>query len=305
MQFRLFAAAAALILCVATAFAGHATSHLDALSASVDARLTSPELSKAQSKALNAAKKALAKNTTTVSADAAALAKAAKALAKAFLGDATFEADLDAAIASFSADASSDQQSLAALLGALPDSKKKAAAQKQFDKVAPLLEAVLGATTDADALVLLSKAESTLGKGFKLAAGGDNFLIASVDGAAFVSQLTGASYLFSTLTVTGVDYDGRAFFSTSRGLALTAGPLSGTGTFTLSTQTKYSTNPKFGGEGTQWLIGGPGTGGTVQITRFDQASHVVEGLFTFTAGNAGESPATVTVTNGRFRARLP
>jgi hypothetical protein len=296
-----FVGVAVLVAALAVpASAAHATAHLDPLAAAVSARALDG-LASSQKKALAKAGKLLAKTTKSASADAAVAAGVAKLLDKAFPGDATFGAALDAAVASFQADAAVDRRSLADLLTALPDGKHAAAGAKQLAKADAALAAADAATTRATELSSLAKAEAAVAKGMKSAAGGESWMVASVDGAPFVSELTQGIIPSGFLSVTGTDYVGRKYLSASRGISLSAGGVTHTGDFALGSQTNYAENPALAGEGVSWSVGGPGATGVVSITRL--AGGFVEGTFTFTGRETQTGASTKLVTGGRFRVR--
>src|SRR5438552_2911839 len=127
MRNRLAVAALVAAVLASSAFAAHATTRLDMLAADVANRAVEG-LASAQVKALAKATKTLAKKSTTESADMALAAGAAKILDASFAGDATFGADLDAALTAMRADATADRASLADYLAGIPDGKKRTAA---------------------------------------------------------------------------------------------------------------------------------------------------------------------------------
>src|SRR5690242_3446672 len=109
MNGRSFLAVAVVLSAVASAFADHATRHLDALAADIaDRRAAGP--SRRQSRALARAAQALARDTWTEAADVAALSRTATAVARAFPGDETFASDVDAAVAAFVADLTEERR---------------------------------------------------------------------------------------------------------------------------------------------------------------------------------------------------
>lgn len=125
---------------VQTTNAAHVTNFLDTLHIEVSNHLAGVELSKADEKALNAANKALLKNTKTLGADVAALASAARTLEKAFPSNETFIAASEQA---FDAYANEAQAQLADVEARLGTNTLKKGYHNQLSQAALMLAGVL------------------------------------------------------------------------------------------------------------------------------------------------------------------
>jgi len=312
-MFRIAAAAAAALLVSATAFADHATGRLDALIAHVSACRAQAGLSRTKARTLAAAARTLGRSTYASSSDVAEAARVAKLLDRAFLGDAEFDADLDAAVAAFTDDLASDRLTLADLLPAITDLTKRSAAQVRFDRVGPLIDAADRSRSRSTKLARLARAVGVLTKAYQAAGAWPGFVVGAVNDVPFVSEESESSVSDSNVFSLGAtDYDDGSANIWGY-IGLTAAGVSGAGTFALSNDTSYAKSPNTERyEWWVWSVGRRDVGGTVVITRFDRGAGVMEGTFSFTAGIVPESevdlgrPAAtlVQVAVGRFRARL-
>src|SRR5439155_1763861 len=134
-----------------------------------------------------------------------------------------------AAASASAAHATTRLDSLAAAVSARGTDGLSSAQKKALASAAKLL-AKTTKTESADAAVA---------KGVKAAVGAENWMVASVDGAPFVSEITQGLDLSGFLSLTGTDYVGRFFVGASHGIDLSAHGVTATGGYPLDDGTTY------------------------------------------------------------------
>lgn len=287
---------ALVVLAAAAAATAGFTDHADALSLELQQRAADATLTKAQRAAAAKARKTLEKKSKTVDKDLALFAAAAKTIDKAFPGDTELAALEGAALAGFRGEVASELATLTSLLPGLPEGKLRTRTEASVLAVGQQLDAANGAPTASAIAKGLAKAYKTAYAARRAITGGtaDAYLYAFVDDRAFQARtVITASYtpLLDLLVVEGVHIE-----NFRRGTSRTVGfdvTVAGPGMFQLGDGITPDTldgnvlRYERGVNATTAVhfrtdVPPPDGTGTMTVSRFDEASRVVEGTFTAT-----------------------
>ncbi len=278
------------------AVAAPCTHDLDAVIAAVTARTGA---TKAEKKALAAAKKLFAKKSSSFGDDVSIAAGALKALEKGFPGDAAFGAAVSTAGTAFNGDGALFRDALTADVNAATNAKAKAKAQKHLDKGNSIVAGAVSLTSPAAQFAAGAKAFKEYAKARSALPVVRSFT-AKVDGVEFTpAGGFSANMVGEDLVVTGhtADVGGESELinvSLRRPFCFGTFPLTGLTALYAKCPTSDPTCP----EGTKHV---DDRGGEITITAYDAKRKFVEGTFHFVAEKQGDAQSFVTVTEGTFR----